>query len=56
MADKRRVDEDEVNDEYELKWLSTAEEHICAPAGTNSEEEMYSKNDCLCWKRSYKNL
>ena len=33
-ADKTRVDEDEVNDEYELKRLPTAEEHICAPAGT----------------------
>ena len=39
---KQKIDEDELNDEYHLKWLPTAEEHVCAPDWTE-----ILKNKCI---------
>ena len=33
-AEKRIIDDDELNDNYELKRLPTCEQHVCAPSGT----------------------
>ena len=33
------IDQDELNDAYELKRLPTCEEHICAPSGTEIQRK-----------------
>ena len=49
--EKQKIDEDELNDEYHLKRLPTAEEHACAQDWTEirSKEKVYNnKNDGEC--------